>query len=175
MNEALSTDDMTKYLGKLCKVIKYSQLIDVHNIDEFMKDVQFLVLLYETEPRFGHWTCLIRNDILDIFEFFDSYGTKPDLQLLDIPIRIRNALGQEYPLLATLLFKSRRKIHYNNHKLQKLDKNIATCGKWVIFRCLMCYLNVDLFVNMIENYNKKDKELDKTIQKMWLELKKTQK
>lgn len=164
---SLTGKDMESYLGKFSKIIKYSELKDVKNIETYMKDFIWLVILYEQKENYGHWTVLIKNDLNNSFEFFDSYGTKPDLQLLDTPMIIRNSLDQNFPYLAVLLFESKRTIFYNHNKLQKLNLKVATCGKWVIVRCLMYLIDLDLFMNYIKRWNNK-KSYDDNLQDIWI-------
>lgn len=164
MNYAINEDDIKNYLGNQVKIIEYKQLKNVSDLESFMQ-VPFLFLLYEHKPNFGHWTCIIKNDIQYTFEFFDSYGTKPDLQLLDLPIRLRNSLGQESPELASLLFDSNRKIIYNSNKLQSENQKIQTCGKWCILRCSMFNIPVNTFADLFLHQRVMS---DKVLQKLWI-------
>ena len=157
MNESLNHKQIQYYLGQLCKIIRYGELKDIDNLDTYMKDIKYLVILYEEEKHRGHWCCVIKDNVQNIFEFFDSYGTKPDEQLQDIPMVIRNNLNMEFPLLGQLMFESCRETVYNDHKLQKLSDKISTCGKWVILRCMMSELPIDAFAALFMHKYMSDK------------------
>lgn len=147
MNYSLSEKDIQSYFGNQIKIIPYDALQGIENLDNYMENIIALVILYRYEQTYGHWTCLIKR-CNNTFEFFDPVGTKPDILLLDIPMRIRNALGQDYALLAPLLLDSSRSVEYNNEKLQKENDNIKTCGKWVVIRIMMRDLPLKTFQNM---------------------------
>lgn len=166
MNYSLSNDDIKKYLGKQCKILRYADLKDISNLDSFMKDFLYLIVLYTWKQNYGHWTVIIKNDYNNTYEFFDSYGTKPDLQLMDVNMYIRNELGMTFPLLAELLHDTPRKIIYNSDKLQSPKKGINTCGKWVVFRCLTYLLPVETFADMFLNNASPN---DKQLQKLWVD------
>lgn len=166
INYSLSNAEIEKYLGDKCKIIVYEDLEKIKNIENYMSNILFLVILYQTEKDYGHWTVLIKNDLINAFSFFDSYGIKPDMQLLDMPMIIRNGLGQTFPHLSVLLFNSKRKIFYNHNKLQKLANNVSTCGKWVVLRCLMPFLEDDLFADFVQSINPKQ-SLDNNLQYIW--------
>lgn len=164
MNYSLSETDLRKYLGKDLVIKKYSDLANINNIDTYMADKDFIVILYRSTSNYGHWTCLLKHDKFNSYEFFDSYGIQPDRQLISMPLRIRNAFGQESPILAALLLDSDRKIEYNNFKLQKLDDKIATCGKWVTMRCLMNELPIEVFGKL---FSKNEKPADSHLEYIW--------
>jgi len=162
MNYSLTELDIKKYLGNECRIINYKQLNDIRSLDTYMKPFKYLIILYTWKENYGHWTCVLKNDLTHTFEFFDSYGTKPDYQLMDVPIRIRNDLGMEYPQLASLLYKSPRQILYNEDKLQKFSPRINTCGKWVVLRCCMGNIPVETFAKLFEG-----KRHDSYLQQLW--------
>ena len=167
MNTLLTNTDIKKYLGKDCKIISYRQLNDISNFDQFMSNILFLIILYEHKKNVGHWCVIIKDDVQKIFEFFDPYGTQPDKQLLDLPIRIRNSLGQDYPTLAAHLYNSNRQIVYNSHKLQQLKIGINTCGKWVLTRCMMYKLPINSYASLFKG------DKDKQVQNLYNSIKKS--
>lgn len=168
MNYSLTDKDIRKYLGKKCKIIKYEKLSSIDNLETYMNDIKFLVILYEWKPNYGHWCCIIKNNLANTFEFFDSYGTKPDQSLFDLPIRVRNNFGLDMPKVAILLMESKRTIIYNNYMLQSTKSKITTCGKWVVIRCLMIYLPIDTFAKIFID----KKNTDKYLQLLWVNLSK---
>ena len=165
MDHSISDDEIYKYLTRdKCKIVKYSQLSDIDNLENFLSDKLFLVILYEWKENYGHWTCIIKNDFTNTFEFFDSYGTKPDKQLFELDLRIRNNFGLDFPKVAILLYESNRTIIYNNFKLQSTKEGINTCGKWVIIRCCMYITPIETFAKIFTI----QKNHDKYLQSIWL-------
>ena len=61
--------------------------------------------------------------------------------------------------LADLLYdaSSQFQINFNNHKLQKEGKDIATCGKHVISRILNRDLTIDQYNKWLKNNAKRNK------------------
>ena len=149
LSYSLSNFDIKKYLGNKALIINYKQLDDINNLEKFMnyKNINFLIILYEYEQNYGHWSCIIKNDIQNIFEFFDPYGTKPDVQLKEIPMRLRNQFGLEHPKVAILLCESN------------------TCGKWVVIRCCTYLLPIETFALLF--MQKRQSNNDKELQKIW--------
>ena len=146
MDKSLSNFEIRAILGKSCIIISYKNLIKLPNIDDLLKGKnKYLIILYEYKTNYGHWTCILRQG--KTLEFFDSYGTEPDMQLKNFSDYTRNHYGLSFPLVANLLFNSKREIHYNNYKLQALKKGVNTCGRWVVYRCLNSHMNIDRFVH----------------------------
>ena len=167
LSYSLSNFDIKKYLGNKALIINYKQLDDIDNLEKFMnyKNINFLIILYEYEQNYGHWSCVIKNDIQNIFEFFDPYGTKPDVQLNEIPMRLRNQFGLEHPKVAILLYESNKPIVYNNYKLQQEKNGTNTCGKWVVIRCCTYLLPIETFALLF--MQKRQSNNDKELQKIW--------
>lgn len=167
LNYSLSNFDIKKYLGNKALIIAYKQLDDIDDLEKYMnyKNINFLIILYEYEPNYGHWSCIIKNDIQNIFEFFDPYGTKPDYQLTDIPMKLRNQFGLEHPKVAILLFDSKRTVVYNNYKLQQMKDNVSTCGKWCVIRCCTYLLPIETFGLLF--MQKRPSNNDKYLQMIW--------
>lgn len=160
MNKSLSDSDIRKFLGNKVKVMTYSKLKNIYNIDSFLSKTPFIIVLYQYEPSYGHWCAIIKLTNGDI-EFFDPYGTLPDSQLKDYPLELRNKYDMEFPLIAQLLHNSKSNIEYNNHKLQKKDDNITTCGQWCVVRCHFNNLNSEDFYHLFKNIKNKDQKIVK--------------
>ena len=80
IHHPLSDDDLRKLLGPKLKIVKYSQLDSLTDLNQLLtQPVDACILLYEQAPNVGHWTGLLKYD--GIFEHFDSYGGKPDAPL----------------------------------------------------------------------------------------------
>jgi len=134
LDQMISDVDFKRWLGEGCKIKKYSELKDYTTIYDLLpNEKDFVIILTEEKKNQGHWCCLLRNK--DKFEWFDSYGVKPDGELKFIPLMVRRWLGQDEYDLSRLLEPV--KYEYNKKKLQNLQDGINTCGKWCIARILM--------------------------------------
>ena len=72
INKALSDADLQRILGDDTKIIKYSELSHLNDLDELLpKDKDYCVVLYEERLDSGHWTALSKYD--GVFEYFDPY------------------------------------------------------------------------------------------------------
>jgi hypothetical protein len=152
MDKALSSDEINEALGGKTKIITYDKLKDYKSINELLKPFGNVVILYLNDKNFGHWTCLFKNKEGNI-EFFDSYGLPMDQELRFIPDELREQLNQTKPILSNLLLKQKKKIIYNNHKLQKLSPKVNTCGRHVITRLLMKNMNIDDYNKFIRSFD----------------------
>lgn len=132
---SLSDADVMKLVNGKAKVLVYSDLANYKTLDDAMGPHGALFLLYESQPDYGHWTCVFRRG--NLIEFFDSYGGFPDTQLEWIDDHFREISGQSYPLLTWLLYHSPYDLSYNEHKFQKKGDDIATCGRWCSLRLAM--------------------------------------
>ena len=80
INKALSDEDIGTVLGADTKIIRYSELRHIDDLDDLLtKEIDCCIILYEDRPDRGHWTALSRYN--GIYEHFDSYGNKPDMPL----------------------------------------------------------------------------------------------
>ena len=135
MNYSITNEDIEKVFGDKCKCLLYKDLKGLINLDSWIEETPFTFVLYNYTPSYGHWTCLFKCP--GGVEFFDSYGVKPDEMILDLPKKIVNNYGYEYPEILRLLKTSKRKKFYNQYELQNpKKKDIKTCGRWCILRCL---------------------------------------
>ncbi len=110
------------------------QYIPVMTYDEFFYNDEQLpcVILYEQYPGYGHW-CMVHESIDEdnnkCYEFFDSYGLKPD--------QAWKILNKNVPKkMVNFLLNSNKKISYSDVKLQGSDEKIMTCGRHCIVRYL---------------------------------------
>jgi hypothetical protein len=160
LSQFISSDDIARYLGTdgLNKIVKYGNLDDYKNIEELLDNNDYKIILIESQPNVGHWTCLLRYD--KTIEWFNSYGLIPSVDINFIDDTINKHLDQDIRHL-NILFdecKDRYELIYNKQRLQKLDNNIATCGRWVLFRILMFnFYKLDLlkFLELISLLKKK--------------------
>jgi hypothetical protein len=95
------------------------------------------VLLYASEPSYGHWCALLES--VDragepCVSFFDSYGLMPDREVKWIPASYRKASGQDQAKVSQFLLTQPLPVTYSAARLQSAGKEIATCGRHCITR-----------------------------------------
>lgn len=156
MNKSLTGIEIEKALNNNCKIITYSKLSNFDDIDSVIGSKKYVVILFETRKYYGHWCCLFKNNKGSI-EFFDSYGIMPDDELKYSSKVFRKNNNMFLPHLTYLLLVCPYNIEYNNYKFQKMKKNISTCGRWCIVRCLLSDINIDDFYDLFKKYKDKDK------------------
>lgn len=144
MEYSLSDIDLRNNINS--NIVSYSDIKKYKNIDDLLGNDNKCIILYETKKNSGHWTCLYKVE-KTIF-FFDSYGNNIDLQLKFIPKQINESLGQDHKKLIELLYNSPYKVEFNEYKLQKLKKDINTCGRWVLIRLMYPNISIKYFKNL---------------------------
>lgn len=147
-----SNSDIERWLGNDC-IIKYSDLAEYPTINDLLpNDKDFKVILVESSVNQGHWVCIMKYG--DIIEYFNSYGTLPEYDFKFIPTMVKHLLGQGGNILSKLLKTKDKgqKVFYNKKKLQTINDNINTCGRWCVARCLSMKIGWELddFINKVE-------------------------
>lgn len=151
----LSTKEIMKLLNNKVKIVIYPDIIKYKSIEDLIGKHNSLILLYLTTEQFGHYTCLFKNK--DGIQFFDSYGYFPDDQLKFVPSRLSPKMYGYHKILLYLLSQTNNKIFYNQYRLQSLNKKIATCGFWCVYRLRNKELTENEFYNIFKN--EKDPDL----------------
>ena len=131
----------------------YSDLASIEDVDDLLKD-DSCVILYENKPRNGHWVCLVRKYDKGTIEFYDSYGLFPDKQKDHMNKRFLRDTQQTYNKIAELLWnaRDRYRVEFNNHRLQKWCKDIATCGIHVVARIKLKGMTIDQYKAFLKRY-----------------------
>ncbi len=131
INKALSYEDIQRILGGDAKIIKYSELGSLCDIDQLLPNQKdYCIILYEDRPSRVHWAALSKYD--GLYELFDTYGVKPDNQLKWIGEKRSRQLNQDEPYLTPLLKKEEEKCIYNNLAYRSKDSRVNTCGSHVV-------------------------------------------
>ena len=159
----ISEDDIEFFLGREAreKVIKYSDLEEYKTIEELLpENIDYVIILIESSYNSGHWVLLLRN--YSTIEYFNSYGSPISFEIDLNSERLNDSLDQNVKYLNILLTKAlkRFKIVYNRKDFQKMDDNIATCGKWIILRVILFLknrMNIHQFINFVDKATKKFK------------------
>lgn len=152
MNYSLSGQDILNIMKNKTKIISYKEIRNFKSINELLEPFNSVFILYESKKHIGHWTLLFKLNKKEI-EFFDSYGLNIDDELQFINKEFRKKSNQLKTYLTRLLLKDFNKyiIHYNNFQFQKFDTNIATCGRWCLFRLLNKKLYINEFYKKVCN------------------------
>jgi len=151
LSKMVASNEFQKMLGPEVnnKIMKYSDLEGVKNLNDIMTEPKdYRIILIETQRNTGHWTAILKyND--KYFEWFDSYGLKPDAEFEFISPEMQEILDERQHILTILLNKvllKGGKWIYNNVKFQKQAENVNSCGRWTTTR---------LYFFMKLNYNLK--------------------
>lgn len=146
--EPISSNDILNKIDT--NIIFYDDLFKYSNIEQMLKN-DSCVLLYKSQPAYGHWVCLIRNKYG--IEFFDSYGKKPDEQKENINKDFLKLSNQYRDYLLDILIDASYKypIFYNEYKYQR--KNVSTCGKHCVIRIIMKHLDTKSYNLWLHSLN----------------------
>jgi len=159
-SKALSDDEIFNALKGKTRIFLYRDIVNIDDIDDLFGNFDSVVLLYENEPKVGHWVALLRRG--KTIEFFDAYGIFPDLEKDYINRQFIINSGQRENKLAKLLhdaWNKGYKVEYNNYHLQIMKDGISTCGRHVISRIWNKDMNIDeynKFINSFKNLNPDD-------------------
>jgi hypothetical protein len=148
----LSNFDIMSKLNNKCNIVLYPDIHNYRTVDELFGGFDGCVILFESQPKYGHWVCITKHG--NSVEFFNSYGGYPDDSLKKIDKQFAKESKQDYPYLTKLLLNSRYDLFYNEFPFQKKCSKIKTCGRHCIVRILEKHLDI---------YDYKDK-LDKLCQ-----------
>lgn len=131
-----------------CNLIQYKDINKYNSIEELLGPTKKCVILYHTKRNYGHWTCLYEYN--NTIFFFDSYGFIPDDELTFLHKDLKTELNSNHRYLTQLLYNSNKPIEYNEYQLQERNKNVNTCGRWVILRLKYPSISVDDFYNIFK-------------------------
>lgn len=153
---ALSDTQVLKLVNKKANLILYPDLHKYKNIDQILDPYGACIILYESEPNYGHWCCIFKIDN-NILEFFNSYGDYPDVNLEKIPEHFRKESNQNFPHLGWLMYNSPYELTFNEHQFQKYGSGIKSCGRWTAFRIICRHMLLEDFYKMVKYFIKKFK------------------
>lgn len=149
-NSPLSNHEVLKLVGGKANMIIYSDIHKYTNIYQILGQHKACFLLYETQKDYGHWCCLYM--INDVIYFFDSYGFVPDDELGFIHKKFREESKQNYQYLTKLLYDAKKKVEYNQYRLQSFNEDIATCGYHCVTRLNYKYISIDKYADILMEY-----------------------
>lgn len=139
-------------IKSICKgkvnVMTVKAAVQKGSIDEVFGPHGAAVLLFETEPDYGHWVALIRVDD-DTVEWFDSYGIEPNGELKMIPRDFAKESKQDAPYLTDMIEKGGyTTVLWNQTPLQKHGEDVSTCGRWASLRVAFKHLALEDFIRL---------------------------
>lgn len=151
-SKSLSTTDVVNLLQGKVNYVPYSDICEYSNIDQLLGEYDCCIILYFTAMNFGHYVCLTRRG--DEVEFFDPYGLMIDdeLDFIDknLNYNLIKSKNQDYGYLSKLLIDSNYKLCYNQYQFQKEKKDVNTCGRHCVVRCMMKKLNLEKYRKFIK-------------------------
>jgi hypothetical protein len=135
----LSNHEIDKWLRKNgieCNIFSYDRLDPDMNLDELFSEDGCCIILYNIgEQNCGHWCTMIRHD-KNTVEFFDPYASKLDDNL--------KYSKNKFPSITSILKNNKVKnVIFNNMRFQRMNNNIATCGRHTSFRILNKHLTLE--------------------------------
>jgi hypothetical protein len=151
---SLSDKDVMKLVKGQANFITYDKIKYIKDIDELLDPYGSCIILYLTEPNYGHFVSLnMVGPNQDILEHFDSYGIIPDdeLRQFNIDKNLRKQLNEDYPYLLQLMYDSPYDLSFNEYKLQGRANDIKTCGRWAAMRSILRHMPLDEFVEIFQN------------------------
>lgn len=154
LNYSLNFVEM-QHLNKDAKLIVYTELNKIKNINDLFKDTDKLIILYLLQNNHsGHYVCLFKGKNCD-FEFFDSYGMEEDGELKMLSPIKRHQFNEEKNRLTELLDKYF--VIYNN--IQYQTEKTETCGMFVTHRLNNSFLDCYQYYKYMKKLCKSNKYL----------------
>jgi hypothetical protein len=156
---ALSDKDLLRLLDHRARIVLYPELRGMGSLDEVLGPYGAAIILFLSQPNYGHWCWLIRGVGGDpgLVEFGNPYGQDsdgvggyPDDSLDLLERRWAASSGQDVPWLSLLMMRSPYHLSYNQYDFQSRAKNIKTCGRHCAARILYRNLELDEYADMLD-------------------------
>ena len=175
ISRSLSGDDLQKLVPYKLNIFKYPEIANYEIIDDMLGNNEAAIILFEThlnesKQSVGHWTAILRSRDADnnpSVNFFDSYGFIPDDEKGLIDEQFMNMIGMSDNFLCRLLNRAHQMadvIEYNEVPLQKMDRNIGTCGRHCMLRILMKDISMADYQKFMRSLAKKGgKSVDEVV------------
>ncbi len=163
----MSGSDIKSFFNDRIKIIIYSDIDNIETLDELLAPYDKVVILFEVFGKgCGHWCGLKRIKGTNKVIFFDPYGLIIENEINYIPFSIMKLTDARKGYLLRLLHQPKYDIYYSQYRLQKLKKDISTCGKWVC-QFLSCDdLNENQFAKLFLDQKKNGISPDKIVNEL---------
>ena len=141
--EAIDVDGsaMLRMVSNKSNLMPYEALEAHQTIDSVLGKNGCVILLYQQNKAWGHWTCLFKSEQdKSKLLFFDSYGIPIDQELKFSKFNTRKHQGQITPHLSALIDKSNYTVESNTHRYQKDGRRHQECGSHVATRIIFRHM-----------------------------------
>ena len=152
MNISLSATQVLNLLDNKANFVQYSDLHKISTIDELLGQYKKCVLLYQTSHNYGHYVAIWEHN--NIIFFSDSYGSKPDTQLNFVPHDMKDELNSNHNYLIRLLYKSGKKVEFNQYQFQSREPDVAVCGRWTVNRLRFPEISINDYHDIFKQSSK---------------------
>lgn len=143
-------DEMALIRGK-ARLETYDKLQGVQDITQWIQPQNHIALLIPTGTSFGngHWIAVFTDPATRTLHHFDSYGLGPEgeLKYVKNPLVLQRLLGNLYMKAQ----QSGWNLQINRTEFQQWGNNINTCGRHVICRIRLSYLNDEQYARLLTN------------------------
>lgn len=144
-SKSLTNFEIIDALEGKTRIVMYSDLKHVKNIEDILNPYGNCIILYQNDPSSGHWVVL--NSRKNCYEFFDSYGGDVDSQLT-------YANFVKTPYLSRLLEKTKAPVIHNPFELQEKSDGVNSCGRWCLLRVILKDMPLMKFVGLFVGKDK---------------------
>lgn len=159
----LTSDDILEITRGATNIIAYSDLHSANTVEDVFADKPTACILYQTKKNFGHWVALLKDEEKNTIEFFDSYALSPDEELKYSSHNLRIHDNQIQPHLTALINNSNYKLIYNKVKLQKVLRDVNTCGRHCALRILLRNYSLPHYIHLMTENRGYDADMWATI------------
>ena len=162
----LSDGMVRQCLGGDTKIVKYSELKQYNHIYDLLPTINsFAVILLEDDINSGHWCAVMR--LPAGLYYFNSYGSRYDLDISVIPLCIRKILNESKPEFKRLL--GDLDMDYNKTNFQGSKSQV--CGRYcclvITYCCMMGYSASDFNEFLVDKKKElKMKSYDEVVAKL---------
>lgn len=157
---ALSDSQLLDLLRDRVSIVMYPDLHRARSLDEVMGPYGAAIILFESQPNYGHWCLIFRGagGDNDLVEFFNPYGGYPDDGLHHInreAPRFARETNQDKPYLSLLMMESPYRLSYNQYAFQRHGEGVRTCGRHCAARLMLRDLSLRNYKNWIVSQARK--------------------
>ena len=140
----LNIDEMKTLVGNDCNVV-IDRDLNVNDVFDTIQKGCIIVLLLKGKAKHGHYIAITIDKRREIINFYDPYG-------LHIEILSSIAGGE----ITKFIFEvqtalPRYKLDMNMRAMQKMNNEIATCGRFSVLRVMAKHLSNNEFNNLFDD------------------------
>lgn len=158
MDHSLSDSEIRRCVPGV-KIMSYPDLRKYAHLDDILDSKGRVVILFLTEgPMVGHWTTMFK-DGENSFQWFDSYGLKPDGNRRWLSKSKLISLREEKPILTDLIKGAEEggaTVNFSPYHFQRDNASIETCGRHVACRLIKKHLSPSDYAMWVTQNNTAD-------------------